>query len=300
MIEKIVESTFENVRLSTITGLDVVGIIQIVILLLIMFLVYFRLIKNTSSEKLVNGILASLVFLWTFSEVLRIANLNILSTFLKGLTITVILSLVVIFQPELRRFMGYLGQKNFLNNYFFGAHKRFKKENDVNVVKEILEAVKLFKKNKTGALIVLQNYDAASTYTEVGTKLNAVVSTPLLLTIFHPNTALHDGAVIIQDEQILAAGVLLPLTEDPKLSWRYGTRHRAAIGMSEVCDCACLVVSEETGDVSIAVAGSLKKYDDFTLLKADLENLLGVGDDNICYINSIFDIFGQKNKSEKL
>ena len=298
MIKNIVDSTFGKIELSAITGLDVLGIVQVIILLLLMLFVYFKLIKNTSSEKLVNGILGSLVVLWTFSEILRITNLNILSTFLKGLVVTVILSLVVIFQPELRRFMGYLGQKNFLNNYFFGSHRKLRNETDVNVVKEILEAVKLLKKNKTGALIVLQERESAIAYSEVATKLNAVVSTPLLLTIFHPNTPLHDGAIIIQDDLILAAGVLLPLTEDPKLSWRYGTRHRAAIGMSEVCDCACLVVSEETGDVSIAVAGTLKKYDDFTILKSDLENLLGFGEDKICYINGFFDIFGNKNKTE--
>ena len=98
----------------------------------------------------------------------------------------------------------------------------------------------------------------------------------LFLTIFHTNTPLHDGAVVISGEKIISAGVLLPLTEDPKLSWKYGTRHRAAIGMSEVSDAACLVVSEETGDVSITVDGSLKKYDDLVSLKADLESILGV------------------------
>ena len=298
MIEEIVGSTVPEINWSSITGLDVVGVVQVIIILLIMLFVYFKLIKNTASEKLVNGILASLAILWTFSEALRLINLNILSTFLKGLIITVILSLVVIFQPELRRFMGYLGQKNFLNNYFFGMHKRLRGDNDTNVVKEILEAVKHLKKTKTGALMVLQENVSATSYTEVGTKLNAIVSAPLLLTIFHPNTPLHDGAVIIQNDLVMAAGVLLPLTEDPKLSWRYGTRHRAAIGMSEISDCACLVVSEETGDVSIAVSGSLKKYDDFTILKADLENLLGVGEDKICYLNGFFDMFGNKKKTE--
>ena len=124
-------------------------------------------------------------------------------------------------------------------------------------------------------MIVFQN-DLSNTYYDVGTTLNADVSTELLLTIFHTNTPLHDGAVVISGEKIISAGVLLPLTEDPKLSWKYGTRHRAAIGMSEVSDAACLVVSEETGDVSITVDGSLKKYDDLVSLKADLESILGV------------------------
>ena len=96
------------------------------------------------------------------------------------------------------------------------------------------------------------------------------------MTIFHPNTPLHDGAMVIEGNKILSAGVLLPLTEDPKLSWKYGTRHRAAIGMSEVSDAACLVVSEETGDVSICMDGMLKKYEDLMTLKTDLESILGI------------------------
>jgi diadenylate cyclase len=115
----------------------------------------------------------------------------------------------------------------------------------------------------------------SNTYHDVGTILNADVSTELLLTIFHVNTPLHDGAVVISGSKIISAGVLLPLTDDPKLSWKYGTRHRAAIGMTETSNSACLVVSEETGDVSITLDGTLKKYDDIPTLKADLENILG-------------------------
>ena len=119
-------------------------------------------------------------------------------------------------------------------------------------------------------------YKNAMAYSEVGTSIDAKISTELILTIFHPNTPLHDGAMVIEGSKIQSAGVLLPLTEDPKLSWKYGTRHRAALGMSEVSDAACLVVSEETGDVSICMDGLLKKYDDLTTLKSDLESILGI------------------------
>ena len=186
--------------------------------------------------------------------------------------------------------MGYVGQRTFWNTYI---HKKIMKESDINPVKELLEAVKHLKKTRTGALMVIQENDTADVYTEVGTKLNAIISAPLLLTIFHPNTPLHDGAVIIQNDIISAAGVLLPLTDDPKLSWKYGTRHRAAIGMSEACDCACLVVSEETGDVSIALGGTLKKYDDFTLLKTDLEKLIGRVEEETCTVG-LWNMFGNK------
>ena len=112
----------------------------------------------------------------------------------------------------------------------------------------------------------------------------------MILTIFHPNTPLHDGAVVINGDKIISAGVLLPLTEDPKLSWKYGTRHRAAIGMTENSDAACLVVSEETGDVSVAIDGSLKKYEDLVTLKSDLENILGYKDKSEEEKNTIFKI----------
>ena len=137
-----------------------------------------------------------------------------------------------------------------------------------------IEAVKYLSKSHTGALIVFQN-DLSNTYHDVGTRLNADVSTELLLTIFHENTPLHDGAVVISGNKIISASVLLPLTDDPKLSWKYGTRHRAAIGMTESSNAACLVVSEETGEVSVTLDGSLKKYDDIPTLKNDLESILG-------------------------
>ena len=129
-----------------------------------------------------------------------------------------------------------------------------------------------------------------------------MISTELILTIFHPNTPLHDGAMVIEGSKILSAGVLLPLTEDPKLSWKYGTRHRAAIGMTENTDAACLVVSEETGDVSVTMDGSLKKYDDTPTLKADLENILGIRkseEDNDSRKFSLEKLISQNKKSEK-
>ena len=117
-------------------------------------------------------------------------------------------------------------------------------------------------------------------FSDVGTKINADISQELILTIFHPNTPLHDGAMVIRDNKIVSAGVLLPLTEDPKLSWKYGTRHRAAIGMSEVTDSACLVVSEETGDVSISLGGELKKFEDLHSLKQELSAILGLKEED--------------------
>ena len=163
----------------------------------------------------------------------------------------------------------------FVAKNFFGFKNNGKDEAKTNVIKELTEAVKYCSRVKRGALIVLQKELDKSFYNDVGTVINADVSAELILTIFFPNTPLHDGAMVIHNDKILAAGVLLPLTEDPKLSWRYGTRHRAAIGASEISDSACIVVSEETGDISIAIDGILRKYEDISKFKEDLERIIG-------------------------
>ena len=261
--------------------------LQIAFLAGLLLFLYRKFIKNTSSEKFGKGLLL-LVCVWAFSEVLMRIDLKIIGMFLKSIVTLVSLSLIVIFQPELRRFLGFLGQVDIVTRIFNSNHDKSKSQK-IDVVKELIESVKYLSKSHTGALIVFQS-DLRNTYYDVGTKLNADLSTELILTIFHPNTPLHDGAVVINGDKIISAGVLLPLTEDPKLSWKYGTRHRAAIGMTENSDAACLVVSEETGDVSIAIDGSLKKYEDLVTLKSDLENILGYKDKSEEDKNTIFKI----------
>ncbi len=248
------------------------NIFEVLIIVSILMVFYQKFIRNTHSEKFVKGAIV-LVFMWVISELLIALDLTIIGGFLKSIVIFVALSLIVIFQPELRRFLGYLGQIDFFKKLFYNEKKTVDNKS-IDVIKEIIEAVKYLSKSHTGALIVFQK-DLSNTYHDVGTILNADVSTELLLTIFHVNTPLHDGAVVINGSKIISAGVLLPLTDDPKLSWKYGTRHRAAIGMTESSNAACLVVSEETGDVSVTMDGTLKKYDDIPTLKADLENILG-------------------------
>ncbi len=251
-----------------------VNTIEVIVLSFVLYYVYQKFIKGTQSEKLVRGSLV-LVVMWGFSELLIKINLHIFGVFLKTLVSIVAFALIVIFQPELRRFLGYIGQGNLFEK-FFASNNPLDNEKVIDVAKELIEAIKYLSKSKTGGLIVLQKDTSSLAESDVGVKLNADISQELLLTIFFPKTPLHDGAVVIRDDKIISAGVLLPLTEDPKLSWRYGTRHRAAIGVSEVySDCACIVVSEETGDVSVAIDGILKKYDDLGKLKADLIRILG-------------------------
>lgn len=263
------------------------NIFEICIIAAILIVFYQKFIKNTHSEKFVKGAIV-LVFLWIVSEILIAVDLTILGVFLRSIVSLIALSLIVIFQPELRRFLGYLGQVDFFKR-IFESDKKKEANRSIDVIKEIIEAVKYLSKSHTGALIVFQN-DLSNTYHDVGTILNADVSTELLLTIFHVNTPLHDGAVVISGSKIISAGVLLPLTDDPKLSWKYGTRHRAAIGMTESSNAACLVVSEETGDVSITLDGALKRYDDIPTLKADLENILGYKKSEQTEKKSIFNL----------
>lgn len=267
--ELTIHNVGENYSIHTI-----VNIFEILFLAGLLSFCYKKFIKGTHSESLVRGLMVLLVA-WGFSEFLIKFQIQIIGMFLKMLVTFITVSLIVIFQPEMRRFLGYIGQNDFIMNVLFNKNTENKNVNEINVVKELIEAIKYLSKTKTGALIVLKSTSEVLSHNDVGVKLNALLSQELLLTIFHPNTPLHDGAVILNKDKIVYAGALLPLTEDPKLSWRYGTRHRAAIGITEISDCACLVVSEETGDVSIASAGELKKYEDLGNLKADLERILG-------------------------
>lgn len=272
-----------------------VNVTEVLIIVGMLYVLYHKFIKGTQSEKLVKGLFI-LLFAWIFSEVLIKFNLQLLGVFIRTMVNVIMFGAVIIFQPEIRKFLGYLGQSNIFKNSFFSKREN-KHIEKINVIKELIEAVKYLSKTHTGALMVLERDDSVHTYSDVGTQIDGNVSTELLLTIFHTNTPLHDGAVVLSGEKVRSAGVLLPLTEDPKLSWKYGTRHRAAIGMSEVSDSACLVVSEETGDVSIALDGTLKKYDDITLLKKDLEILLGYEDEHVEETNkTVFNFIKIKTK----
>lgn len=249
--------------------------VQILIVILSGGYIYIKFIRNTQADKLLRGILLFLIGAWIFSWGLFACKLVILGRIAQYLLTGLLFSLVIVFQPELRKLLAHIGETKFAAQGLFGLKNKGRNEECAKLADEITEAVKYCSRVKRGALIVLQKENDQSFYNDIGTVINADVSAELILTIFFPNTPLHDGAMIIHDGRISAAGVLLPLTEDPKLSWRYGTRHRAAIGASEISDSACIVVSEETGGISIAIDGILRKYEDISKLREDLETLLG-------------------------
>lgn len=246
-----------------------INLVQVLIIAGVMWLFYRSFIQNTQSEKLVRGLLG-LAGLWVFSFVLSWANLNLLAGFLHWTALFLSLSLIVVFQPELRKFMALLGNIE-------GWRRVFKrggvKSKDTKSLDAIVSAVEYMSQKHTGALIVFSNTLEGSVIEKKGVAIDAKISAELLLTIFFNKTPLHDGAVIVENNRIAYAGAILPLSQN-NLNWKYGTRHRAALGISEVSGATVLIVSEESGDISIAEKGKFTKYEDVKKLRAKLEKVL--------------------------
>ncbi len=235
-----------------------------------MVLLFYRgFIQNTQSEKLVRGLLG-LAVLWIASFVMAWAHLDLLGAFLHWTALFLSLGLVATFQPELRKFMALLGNVQGWRRLLRRGGVRQK---DTRALDAIVAAVEYMSAKHTGALIVFPSMLDESAIDKKGVILDAVISSELLLTIFFNKTPLHDGAVIIEDGRIVSAGGILPLSQN-NLNWRYGTRHRAALGLSEQSSATVLVVSEEAGDISIAEKGKFTKYDDMKKLRARLEKVL--------------------------
>ena len=227
---------------------------------------YFMMaIRGTRAVQLVKGILVIVVIYMT-SSLLRLHTLNYI---LSALVQVAMFGVIVIFQPELRTLLEKMGRLKV--GYVLGiAADPFGERQDMEtMIDNIARASAEMSKTHTGALIVIERHTRLGEYMNSGTPLNAIVSTELLKNIFVPNTPLHDGAVIIRDNRIITAGCVLPLTANTNLTSELGTRHRAALGLSEASDALVIVVSEETGKISIAVNGSLtRNLTELTLKKA--------------------------------
>lgn len=208
--------------------------------------------------------------------VVRLFNFEIIARILEVTFSVMTLGFMVLFQPELRRLVIASGGSSWLDGESWGNKNHGSDKTDI--FKELYDTIRILSKTRIGALIVLQNHvDEDHAYLEIGTPIRAKLSSELLLTIFHPNTPLHDGALIISPSgEIISAGVLLPLSENSKLSWEYGTRHRAAVGLSEISDSICFIVSEETGRVSMAEKGNITRLPDNDAIREALENALGI------------------------
>ena len=246
-----------------------IGVTDVIEIIIIAFVLYHIMVwvKNTRAWMLFKGIIVILIFL-------LIAALFQMNTilWLSGKVVNIAaIALVIIFQPELRNARERLGRKNFLTAFFsFDFQKASTVRFSEKTITEIVKACYEMGKVKTGALIVIERDVMLNEYIRTGIPLDSLVSSQLLINIFEHNTPLHDGAIIVRGDRIVAATCYLPLSDNMELSKELGTRHRAAVGVSEVSDSMTIIVSEETGAVSLAVEGTLYRNIDADFLKSKL------------------------------
>ncbi len=247
---------FLNVRLRDILDVVIVAIV---------FYKIFMLIRETRAEQLLKGI----ILLFVAAKISDILELYTLFWILeKTLTVGVI-AILIVFQPELRRGLEYIGRTKFFSKSIVEVEVEEMKA----ISAQIVEASSSLSRQKIGALIIIERETGLNEVAETGTEIDGKVSSELLINIFIPNTPLHDGAVLIKKDHIKAASCFLPLTENINLSKELGTRHRAALGITEKSDALAIVVSEETGIISVAEKGKLKRNitpDELTKILVDI------------------------------
>ena len=244
--------------------LPTIKIMDIIDILVVACIIYaiITTIQTTGAARIAK----SIVIILALTVVTQLLNMYLLNYLLDKILEIGLIALVIMFQPELRRILEKLGGKSFRELI---SMKEEQREID-RVIAQIVSACEIMSKERTGVLIVFERTTSLMDYQKSGTVIDAQVSSELLRNIFFTKAALHDGAVIIRNERIAAAGCVLPLTQNRNISSDLGTRHRAAIGMSEVSDAVVVIVSEETGTISVAVSGMLKRH----LAPQTLEKLL--------------------------
>ncbi|MGI6065245.1 MAG: diadenylate cyclase CdaA [Bacillota bacterium] len=241
---------------------------QILDVVIVAFVIYklLMLIKGTRAVQLIKGILVLLVA----SNVSDWLNLETIRWILDKTWATIFVALAVIFQPELRRALEQLGR-----GQFFARHSGEMGAGDIlRLIDEIARCIVSSARTKTGTLIILERETGINDYIETGIKIDGVVSAEFLGNIFIPQTPLHDGAVIIRGNRVVAAACFLPLSDNPYLESSLGTRHRAALGITEISDALALVVSEETGTISLGYEGKLVRHLDEKSLRDMLQEML--------------------------
>lgn len=208
----------------------------------------FMLIRETRAEQLLKGILILLIF----TQASKFFHFYTMYWILDKIMSYGVLIIFIVFQDELRKGLEHIGRTKFLESGKLAS-------THLEIVDDIMEAVSMMSQERTGALIIIERETGLNEIASTGVKIDGKVSSGLLMNIFVANTPLHDGAVIIKDDRIKAAGCFLPLSEDYSIKKTLGTRHRAALGISEKSDCLAIVISEETGVISVAEEGRLKR-----------------------------------------
>ena len=243
--------------------LATVGLLDIIDILLVAIIFYkmYQLLEDTRAITLVKGI-GVLILL---TVIVNFLNLHVIYWLLSKTVTFLFVALPIVFQPELRRTLEHLGQGR-----FFGSSAMMNDEEARRIVNEIDKAVSTMSQNRIGALLVFERDMGLKDICDSGIKIDGLITADFLINVFIPNTPLHDGAAVIRGKRLIAAGCLLPLTDNHALSTELGTRHRAAIGLSEQCDALVLVVSEETGTISIAEDGHIRRHLDSEAVKMNL------------------------------
>lgn len=233
-------------------------------IIIVAVIIYFAFvfIKGTKATRIIYGA----IFLGIIFLLGRLLDLKTLNWAMRHVTTLIIVAIPVVFQPELRRALERLGRTKFLATVF-------DKRQLGRIVNELIKAIKVLKKNKVGSLIVIKRKTGLDEYIDTGTNIDARLTSELLLNLFYPKSPLHDGAVIIKDSRIAAAGCMLPLSEG-EYSYTHGTRHRAAIGITEETDAIALVLSEERGIISLCYGGKLTENISIDDLEKKLISLL--------------------------
>lgn len=230
-----------------------------IVVVAVVFYQFYMLIKRTRAVQLVKGVMVLLVV----SLLAKYFELGAISWLLKKLLEMFVIAIPVVFQPELRKALEQLGRGSFFTRHpvLSGVN------NQAHVAEELVRCTQVLSKNRIGALIVLERKTGVQDFVETGIKIDGVVSSEFLVNIFIPNTPLHDGAVIVRGDRVAAAGCFLPLSENPNIQKELGTRHRAAIGLTEITDALVIVVSEETGAISVGIDGALTRFMDEKMLR---------------------------------
>ena len=237
-------------------------VLEIFLIFLLIYAV-LRFMQGTRGAGIVRGLAFFVVlFFVLLSIIVDRLELYRIDWVMRQFLPLILVYIVILFQPEFRRALMRLGQTPFVGFFF---------KSETGITGEIVEAAVSMSKNKIGALIALEREVGLNTFVEGGVRLDSEVTASLLNTIFWPGTPLHDGAVIVQERRLAAAGCLFPLTENPNVSKALGTRHRAAIGLTEETDAICVVVSEETGAISVAMRGQILRGLDAESLRKVLE-----------------------------
>lgn len=264
---------FSGLLKSFISLMNTFGIADLLDVSIVAFIIYslIKVFRETRAEQLVKGIVVLLIGYILSHQF----NLKMLSTILDSVFQFSVIALIVVFQPELRRTLEQIGRSK-LGDYWSFSVKETEEyiQAQKRVIKTVTEASMLFKESKTGALMVFERKTKLGEIIDTGTIIKAKPSVAILGNIFYNKAPLHDGAMILRDGIIYAAGCILPLTHNEDVNIDLGTRHRAAIGMSENSDAIIVVVSEETGSISIAINGILKRNYNRETLENELEELI--------------------------